>query len=247
MINNDMYRGGMGIEETDLTTGTHCTSHSQISDNNYNTLGERDYEVIHNMPFHNNHASSNGDTKQEYHRLQRPSPPAVPTGRNGVFGYSPPSGEFRSMSTLTSQMNGLDSFCRKEEPGFTSKSGYSTLIPVKYMSTGNWKTQPPVCPEGIFPTVGYTTLQPTRAHRTVLRSLNVGTVLPSFSLLCHPEALDFARPRVLQTTPASTNLYTIQFLVLEENHSSKNRSTPFRRYQRLAQSLPIPPTPLHSL
>ena len=124
MINNEMYRGGMGLEETDFTTGTHCTSHSQISDNNYNTLGERDYEVIHSKPFTN--STSNDDSKQEYHRLQRPSPPAVPTGRNGMFGYSPPSGEFRSMSTLTSQMNGMDSLCHKEEPNFT-KCGYATL------------------------------------------------------------------------------------------------------------------------
>ena len=117
MVNNEMYHGGVGIDDTDLTTGTHFTSHSQISDDNYNILGEREYEVIVSRPF--------DDDKQEYHRLQRPSPPAVPTGRNGMFGFSPPSGEFRSMSTLTSQMNGMDSLCEKES-NFT-KDGYSTL------------------------------------------------------------------------------------------------------------------------
>lgn len=117
MVNNEMYHGGIGSEETDFTTGTHFPSHCQISDDNYNTLGEREYEVIVSRPC--------DDSKQEYHRLQRPSPPAVPTGRNGMFGFSPSNGEFRSMSTLTSQMNGMDTF-QKEEPLFT-KAGYSTL------------------------------------------------------------------------------------------------------------------------
>lgn len=119
MVNNELYHGGNCGEETDFTTGTHFTSLSQISDDNYNTLGERDYDVIVSRPCESN------NSKQEYHRLQRPSPPAIPTGRNGMFGYSPPNGEFRSMNTLTSQMNGRDTFHNEEL--LLTKLGYSTL------------------------------------------------------------------------------------------------------------------------
>lgn len=128
MVNNEMYRGaGMGTEEADFTGthGTHFTSHSQISDDNYNTLGERDYEVINVKPSCD---PSSCDNTQDYHRLQRPSPPAVPTGRNAMFGFSPPNGEFRSMSTLTSQMNGISATCSfQHQKSFNSKPGYSTL------------------------------------------------------------------------------------------------------------------------
>lgn len=128
MVNNELYRGaGMGTEEADFTGthGTHFTSHSQISDDNYNTLGERDYEVINVKPSCD---PSSCDKTQDYHRLQRPSPPAVPTGRNAVFGFSPPNGEFRSMSTLTSQMNGISTTCSfHHQKSFDSKPGYSTL------------------------------------------------------------------------------------------------------------------------
>ena len=131
MVNNEMYRGaGMGTEEADFTGthGTHFTSHSQISDDNYNTLGERDYEIVNVKPSCD--PSSCGDKTQDYHRLQRPSPPAMPTGRNAMFGFSPPNGEFRSMSTLTSQMNGISTTCgyhHHQQKSFTSKPGYSTL------------------------------------------------------------------------------------------------------------------------
>ena len=86
MVTNDMYN------RCDMTMPAQFTSQSQISD--YNTLGERDYEVVKSV----------FDTKeQDYHRLQRPSPPNVPNGRTGMFG-SPPGKEFQSMSTLTSQL-----------------------------------------------------------------------------------------------------------------------------------------------
>ena len=129
MVNNEMYRGGgVGAEETDFTGthGTHFTSHSQISDDNYNILGERDYEVINVKPSCD---PSSCDNTQDYHRLQRPSPPAVPTGRNAMFGFSPPNGEFRSMSTLTSQMNGINMTCDFHHQKFIppTKPGYSTL------------------------------------------------------------------------------------------------------------------------
>ena len=128
MVNNEMYRGaGMGTEEADFTGthGTHFTSHSQISDDNYNTLGERDYEVINVKPSCD---PSSCDNTQDYHRLQRPSPPAMPTGRNAMFGFSPPNGEFRSMSTLTSQMNGISTTCSfHHQKSFNTKPGYSTL------------------------------------------------------------------------------------------------------------------------
>lgn len=128
MVNNEMYRGaGMGTEEADFTGthGTHFTSHSQISDDNYNTLGERDYEIVNVKPSCD---PSSCDNTQDYHRLQRPSPPAVPTGRNAMFGFLPPNGEFRSMSTLTSQMNGISATCSfQHQKSFNSKPGYSTL------------------------------------------------------------------------------------------------------------------------
>ena len=131
MVNNEMYRGAVA-EETDFTGthGTHFTSHSQISDDNYNTLGERDYEVIKVKPS----CDTCADTHHDYHHLQRPSPPAVHcTGRNPMFGYSPPNGEFRSMSTLASQMNGISTgnfskpFTMDHHQKYFSRQGYSTL------------------------------------------------------------------------------------------------------------------------
>ncbi len=89
MVSNGIYQRK---DDGGVTSGTHNTSHSQISD--YNTLGERDYEVI-----------DVGDDKHDYHHLHRPSPPMVPSGRNATFNFTPPK-EFHSMSTLTSQLGG---------------------------------------------------------------------------------------------------------------------------------------------
>lgn len=100
MVSNGLYQRK---EEDGVTSGTHFSSHSQISDYNAtNALMERDYEVI-----------DMGEDKHAYHHLQRPSPPMLPGGRNGVggaqsgrsFDFAPPT-EFRSMSTLTSQIGG---------------------------------------------------------------------------------------------------------------------------------------------
>lgn len=85
MVSNGIYQRK---DEGGVTSGTH--SHSQISD--YNTLNERDYEVI-----------DMGEDKHDYHHLQRPSPPMLPGGRS--FNFTPPK-EFNSMSTLTSQIGG---------------------------------------------------------------------------------------------------------------------------------------------
>lgn len=87
MVSNGIYQRK---DEGGVTSGTHFSSHSQISD--YNTLNERDYEVI-----------DMGEDKHDYHHLQRPSPPMLPGGRS--FNFTPPK-EFHSMSTLTSQIGG---------------------------------------------------------------------------------------------------------------------------------------------
>lgn len=91
MVSNSLYqRKG----EEGITSGTHASAHSQISD--YSMLHERNYEVI----------DVGGDSdKQDYHHLQRPSPPTLPNGRGTNFNFTPPK-EFNSMSTLTSQLGG---------------------------------------------------------------------------------------------------------------------------------------------
>jgi len=86
MVTNGLYQQKDGSE---VTSGMHQSSHSQIAD--YNTLGERDYEIV-----------DVSECKKDYNRLQRPSPPNLPGGRNGTFVFTP-SKEFHSMSTLTSQ------------------------------------------------------------------------------------------------------------------------------------------------
>ncbi len=98
MISNGIYQHKAG-EEDGITSGTHKSSHTQISD--YNTLGERDYEVINAGESH----------QPDYHHLQRPSPPMVPNGRSATFQFSPTK-EFHSMSTLTSQL-GKGSFTNR--------------------------------------------------------------------------------------------------------------------------------------
>lgn len=95
MISNGLYQRK---DEGGITSGTHISSHSQISD--YNALEGRDYEEIDVT-----------DDKHDYHHLQRPSPPLHPTSSvgtrsNGAFQFSAPK-EFHSMSTLTSQMGGV--------------------------------------------------------------------------------------------------------------------------------------------
>lgn len=85
MVSNGVYqRKGEG----GVTSGTHFSSHSLISDNNDN----RDYEVV-----------DVADSKHDYHRLHRPSPPMLPSGRNATFSFASPK-EFQSMSTLTSRL-----------------------------------------------------------------------------------------------------------------------------------------------
>ena len=86
MVTNGLYQQK---EDSQVTSGTHQSSHSQIAD--YNTLGERDYEIV-----------EVNECKKDYNHLQRPSPPNLPGGRNGTFVFTPPK-EFHSMSTLTSQ------------------------------------------------------------------------------------------------------------------------------------------------
>ena len=91
MVSNGLYqRKG----EEGITSGTHVSSHSQISD--YSTLQERNYEVIEVVV---------DSDKQDYHHLQRPSPPMLPNERGTNFNFTPPK-EFNSMSTLTSQLGG---------------------------------------------------------------------------------------------------------------------------------------------
>lgn len=87
MVTNGLYQH----KEDGVMSGTHRSSHSQISD--YNTLGERDYEVV----------EVNDDCKRDYNHLHRPSPPLLPSGRNGTFVFAS-SKEFHSMSTLSSQL-----------------------------------------------------------------------------------------------------------------------------------------------
>ncbi len=89
MVTNGLYQQK---EDNSFTTGTHQSSHMQIAD--YNTLGERDYEII-----------DVNECKKDYNHLQRPSPPTGPGGRNGTFVFAS-SKEFHSMSTLTSQQGG---------------------------------------------------------------------------------------------------------------------------------------------
>ena len=90
MVSNGLYQRK---DEGAVTSGTHVSSHSQISD--YNTLEGRDYEEI-----------DMGDDKHDYHHLQRPSPPLHVSGRNQTFQFTPPQ-EFNSMSTLTSQLGNI--------------------------------------------------------------------------------------------------------------------------------------------
>lgn len=91
MISNGLYQ--QRKEEGAITSGTHVSSHSQISD--YNTLEGRDYEEI-----------DMGHDKNDYHHLQRPSPPLHMSSRNHTFQLTPPL-ELHSMSTLTSQMGNI--------------------------------------------------------------------------------------------------------------------------------------------
>lgn len=107
LVSNGLYQRK---DEGGITSGTHASSHSQISD--YNTLEGRDYEEI-----------DMGDDKHDYHHLQRPSPPLHISGRNQTFQMTPPNSatggvghasllhqqqELHSMSTLTSQLgNGI--------------------------------------------------------------------------------------------------------------------------------------------
>ena len=87
MVNNELYHK----EDEAMMTGTHSLTHSKISD--YNTLGERDYEVI----------DVKDECKQDYNLLHRPSPPVIAGVRNATFMVVS-SKEFHSMSTLTSQV-----------------------------------------------------------------------------------------------------------------------------------------------
>ena len=92
MLSSAMVTNGLYHKEDEAAmSGTHCSSHSQISD--YNTLGERDYEII----------DVKDDCKKDYNHLLRPSPPLHPSGRNGTFVFAS-SKEFHSMSTLSSQL-----------------------------------------------------------------------------------------------------------------------------------------------
>lgn len=105
MVSNGLYQRK---DDGGVTSGTHFSSHSQISD--YNTLNhERDYEVI-----------DMGEDKHDYHHLQRPSPPMPPGGRN--FSFTPPK-EFQSMNTLTSQMGGVAASSDAFQHGKMSKNG----------------------------------------------------------------------------------------------------------------------------
>ena len=67
----------------------------------YNTLGEREYEVI---------GFFDSKQQQQYSHLHRPSPPplpnSLPNGRSATLGFSSPSGQFQSMSTLASEQMG---------------------------------------------------------------------------------------------------------------------------------------------
>lgn len=94
MVSNGVYQRK---DEGGVTSGTHVSSHSKIS--NYNS-GERDYEEIMDM----------GNDKHDYHHLQRPSPPMPhpSSSRNATFNFTPPT-EFHSMSTLTSQLGQVPS------------------------------------------------------------------------------------------------------------------------------------------
>ena len=89
MISNGVYQRK---DENGITSGTHFTSHSQISD--YSTLGERVYEVV-----------DVGNDKQDYQRLHHPSTSMQPNGRNApMFNSLSPTQDLQSMSTLTSQL-----------------------------------------------------------------------------------------------------------------------------------------------
>lgn len=90
MVSNGLYHHK---EDGAVTSGTHISSHSQISD--YETLGERDYEVI------------DCSNKHDYQHLQRPSFPNNNGGRNATFnGGLSSAKELQSMSTLASQRLG---------------------------------------------------------------------------------------------------------------------------------------------
>ena len=111
MVPNGLYQQK---DESGVTSSTHFTANT-LSD--YNTLGERDYEVV-------DVADSN---KRDYHHLQRPSPPMVPNGRNATFSFIPPKQAFHSMSTLTSQTGGTKGTTRDpvQQEGLQTSRVYS--------------------------------------------------------------------------------------------------------------------------
>ena len=88
---------GNPTSSTKLTNNSHSVTLPMFSD--YNTLGERDYEVI-DIPDH---------SKNEYHRLQRPS---LPNGRPSQASSLPNGKIFSRMQSMTStnstqQMSGF--------------------------------------------------------------------------------------------------------------------------------------------
>ena len=108
MVSNEMYH----------STENNFSSPTRFPE--YNTLGEREYEVI---------GFFDSKQQQQYSHLHRPSPPplpnSLPNGRSATIGFSPPNGQFRSMSTLASEQMGEVGVA----PHVAQSQGFSSTLP----------------------------------------------------------------------------------------------------------------------
>lgn len=89
MVSNEIYRS----TDNNFSSPTHFSE--------YNTLGEREYEVIGFFA---------SKEQQQYSHLHRPSPPplplSLPQGTSVTMGFSPPNRQIKSIDTLESERLG---------------------------------------------------------------------------------------------------------------------------------------------